>query len=440
MAKERNAFKLGVFTIIVVVVAVVVLILVSKGVSGRMSTIFVRFEPTTIMPSLAPGSFVLVGGQKVGRVDATSLVRDPGSDESKPTYFVEAKISLRADIRLRADCSAFAEGPPLGGDGIVKIDLGRSDKLFEGEFIAGAEPGGFAALLASVQSEFDSTNPASLLGQLKMQLDPEAATSLIAKLHQSLADINSMTASLANELTVSERATVLSKLHLVADNIAEMTGSLRREFDPSRPNVTLAKLHMAMDGINDGLTVIKRILASGEEPITKTLANVETMSDHFRAETDPELPSSLMAHLKQTSELINASVMDINTVTKATRDVMVLNRENLNRTLINLKESSDHIKTGLKYVLRNPWKLFNPPSLAELRQQSLFDAARSFSEAASRIDGATAQLRALAELHNGQIPLDDPDLARIQADLKESAEIYDRAEAEVWKQLGGRGG
>lgn len=440
MAKERNAFKLGIFTIIVVVVAVVVLMLISKGVSGRMSTVFIRFEPTTIMPSLAPGSFVLVGGQKVGRVDATSLVRDTASDESKPTYYVEVKLSLRADIVLRADCSAFAEGPPLGGDGIVKIDLGKSDKLFLGEFIAGSEPGGFAALLASVQNEFDATNPASLLGQLKMQLDPEAASSLMTKLHQSMVDINSMTASLANELTVSERATVLSKLHLVADNIAEMTGSLRREFDPARPNVTLAKLHLAMDGINDGLAVITRILASGEAPITKTLANVETMSDHFRTETDPERPSSLMAHLKQTSALIKASVMDINTATKATRDLLVLNRENLNRTLINLKESSDHIKTGLKYVLRNPWKLFNPPTLAELRQQSLFDAARSFSEAASRIDGATAQLRALAELHNGQIPLDDPDLARIKADLKESAEIYDRAEAEVWKQLGGRGG
>ncbi|HVP09965.1 MAG TPA: hypothetical protein VMV94_02130, partial [Phycisphaerae bacterium] len=51
-------------------------------------------------------------------------------------------------------------------------------------------------------------------------------------------------------------------------------------------------------------------------------------------------------------------------------------------------------------------------------------------------DDATAQLRALAELHNGTIPLNDPDLMRIEADLKQTREKYQKAEAEFWRQLG----
>lgn len=436
MARERNAFKLGLFTIIVVTVFVSVLLWISKGVSGEMQPIIIRFKPSTIMPPLGEGSAILVGGQKVGKVTESQLLSEQPSGDAAPDYFVEVKGELRADLVLRSDCSAFAEGPPLGGDGMVKINLGTNDDVFKGDYIEGSDPGGFAAILASMQAELNGSDPNSLLGAIKVQLDPEATASLMAKLHQSLTDINTMTGSLATELSASERATILAKFHEIADNIGQMTGSLRREFDSTQPNVTLAKLHMAMDAINDSLTVLSRVLASGEGPISKTLVNIESTSEHIRDETDPEMPESLMAHLKKTSESINSSLADINTVTKTTRDVLVLNRENINRMLVNFKESSDHIKTGMKYVLRNPWLLMNKPTPAEQQQQAIFDAARSFSEAAARIDDASAQLRALAELHDGRIPIDDPDLARIQADLKKSADLYDRAEAEVWKQLG----
>ncbi|MBK8270328.1 MAG: hypothetical protein IPK83_19345 [Planctomycetes bacterium] len=438
MAREHNAFKLGLFTIIVVSVFFGVLMWISKGVEGDMKPLVIRFKPTTVMPPLAKGSSIFVGGQKVGKVHSSALISDTSAEVDKPSYFVQVEAEIRSDITLRADCSAFAEVPPLGGDGIIKIDIGKADELFRGDVLVGSDAVGFAAILASMQAELNAADPSSLMGQLKMQLDPDSAASLMAKLHQSLADVNSMTASLSHELTPAEKATLISKFHEIADNVAEATGSLRREFDSTKPNVTVAKLHMAMDAINSGLTVLTRVLATGESPITNTLLNVEATSEHLRDETDAEMPASLMAHLKETSILINTALADINTVTKTTRDVLVLNRENINRMLVNFKESSDHIKTGLKYVLRNPWRLINAPTPAELQQQVLFDAARSFSEAASRIDDASAQLRALAELHDGKIPIDDPDLKRIQADLTKSAELYERAEAEVWKQLGGK--
>ncbi|HWL93464.1 MAG TPA: hypothetical protein VNT79_08000 [Phycisphaerae bacterium] len=436
MRKERNAFKLGLFTIVVVAVFVSVLLWISKGLKGEMKPIAIRFAPSPVMPGLSEGSAILIGGQKIGRVITSSLVPTDDPDASAPDYQVEVRGEMRSDIVLRADCSAFAEGPPLGGDGLVKINLGESEEVFTGAYIKGTDPGGFAAILASLQGELSGTDPNSLIGQLRIQLDPEAAESLMAKLHTSLGDINAMTASLAHELTPEQRATLLAKFHEVLDNVSITTSSLRREFDPTRSDVTLSKLHAAMDAINDSLGILTRILATGEAPIANTLTSVETMSANIRDETDPERPESLLARLKETSRLVKVALEDVNTITKTTRDVMVLNRENINRMLMNLKESSDHIKTGLKYVLRNPWRLMNAPTQTEQQQQAIMDAARSFAEAAARIDDATAQLRALAELHEGGIPLDDPDLARIQADLKKSAELYEKAEQEVWRQLG----
>ena len=216
----------------------------------------------------------------------------------------------------------------------------------------------------------------------------------------------------------------------------EVVQALTQQFDDGEPDVLLTKLHFAIDSINGSLESVKRVLASGEGPITRTLANVEETSVHISEQTDPDRPDSLMAYFRTASVKINASLEDMNTVTKTTRDVMVLNRENINRMLVNFKESSDHIKTGVKYVLRNPWRLLNPPDPNEIREQAILDAARSFAEAATRLDDATAQLKALSELHNGMIPFNDPDLEQLRSELKATQEKYQQAEAKLWAELG----
>lgn len=140
--------------------------------------------------------------------------------------------------------------------------------------------------------------------------------------------------------------------------------------------------------------------------------------------------------MKEAGRRLNASMADINQVTDTTRQVVVLNRENLNRLLANFKEASDHIKSGAQHVLRHPWRLFKEPSLPELREEVLLDAARSFADAAARVDDASARLQALSEIYGGSIPLDDPDLAQILADLKQTQAQYQAAEAEFWRKMG----
>ncbi|MBN2563539.1 MAG: hypothetical protein JXQ75_21680 [Phycisphaerae bacterium] len=445
MPQERNAVKVGVVTVFIVAVFFVILMWISQRVGGEMQTIVVRFKSTPTMPTLTPGSPVLVGGHKVGKVVDADLrlisATDPNAGTAKEAFYLVVEVEIRSDLKLRTDCKVFAEGPPLGGDGLLKIDLGSAseaidfDKLADG-MIEGSDPAGFSAILASLQSEFDGANPDSLLGQIKSQLDPDAEVSLMAKLMQSLTDINQVTAALARELEPDQKAALLAKIHDIVDNISDTTGALRAEFETRKPTLLLGKVHLAMDTVNEGLTTITRMLKTNEPPVTRTIQHLETTAANIAAETDPAKADSLIAHFKEASRRLNASLADINTVTDTTRQVVVLNRENINRLLLNFKESSDHIKTGVKYVLRHPWRLLNEPSTTEVKQQAIFDATRSFTEAATRIDDAAAQLRALTELHQGSIPADDPDLARIAADLRQTQEKYREAEVALWRQLG----
>ncbi|MEK6644596.1 MAG: hypothetical protein AABZ08_11880 [Planctomycetota bacterium] len=441
MSAKRNSFQVGIVTITVVLMFFAILLWISQGVSGDMRPISIRFKSSPEMPTLAAGSDVLVGGQKVGKVKKAALEKgtmiDARTGLKSEQFYVVVLADLRSDIALRSNCRAIAEGPPLGGDGVVKLDIGHGpDAWPDDRMIEGAEPAGFAAILASLQDEFNGDDPTSLLGQIKTQLSPDAKASLMAKLHQSFNDINTMTGALGKQFNADEKATLLAKFQEIADNVSAATGALRSEFATQKPEVLLGKIHFAMDAMNDGLGSLARVLKTNEPVINQTMANVETATGHIANETDPARPDSLMAHFKDAGELLNKSLSDIQTVTGTTRDVMVLNRENINRMLANFKEASDHVKTGMKYVLNHPWRLLNAPDPTEMKQQAIFDAARSFSEAATRIDDAAGQLKSLSDLHNGAIPSNNPDLARLETELKATQEKYRRAENELWRQLG----
>lgn len=439
MPAERNALKVGTVTVVTILAFFLILIWISQGVSGRMQTVSVRFDSSPAMPTLSAGSSVLVGGQRVGRITQAELrpyeARDEATGATVTRYYVWVKADIREDVRLRADCQAIAEGPPLGGDGILKIHVGTAPEAFTAEYIEGSQPAGFAAILSSLQSEFDGTNPSSLLGQIKAQLDPEGNRSLLAKLLISVEDINAMTASMSREFGAQDRSALLAKVHGIADNINGMTASLRAELERGNQEALMGKLSLAMDSVNDGLSTVTRILTANETSINHSILNVEMTTEHLATETDASRPDSLIAHFRKTGDQLNSMLEDLRAVTSTTREVVLLNRDNIDRMLMNFKESSDHIKNGMKYVIRHPWRLFNEPKPQEMRQQAIFDAARSFAEAATRIDDASGKLRALADLHGGNIPSDSPELARIEIDLAQTREKYKKAEDELWRQL-----
>ena len=438
MAQRRNELQLGVLTLVVIGLAVAILISVKKEVVAGDKQVAIRFDPSPFMPPINEGAIVLVGGQTVGKVTTAKLQREAAAtDEAQPSFHINVVANIRDDLVLRENCSAFAEAPALGGAAIIRLDLGTAEDVFDGAYIDGSPPDGFAGALASIQTELDGTREGSLLWQIKTQLDPEAEKSMVALLNKSLADVNTITESLSMQLTREEKDTLITKIKVVADNVAAMTTNLRNEFDRDQPEVMLAKLHATLDTLNVGIESMSRLVSNNEDALNRTITNVETTTNNIARETDGTKADSLVAQIRTGIDKLNTSLDDFNVITDTTRGIVVLNRQNINRLLINFKESSDHIKTGVKYVLRHPWRLLNAPDAKEMKEQAIFDAARSFAEAATSVDDAAARLQSLAELHNGSIPIEDPDLQVLRDDLKTTQTKYRQAEAKLWSEIGG---
>ena len=223
----------------------------------------------------------------------------------------------------------------------------------------------------------------------------------------------------------------MDKLHVLLDNINATTAQLRTQVQPEADGTLLAKVHAALDSANTGLGEVAEILAQERVPVHETLQSVRRTADLL----EHEIAAPIAAELN----LANARSLLNQVVTDRARTLVVLNEDQVNRLMTNLSETAAHLKSASKDLRRNPWRLFYRPSLEETRQLNIFDAAREFAEAASRLDDSTTQLAALMKSHDGAIPADDAQLAEIRQRLQQTFEDYVRAEEALWKQLNVRG-
>jgi hypothetical protein len=101
----------------------------------------------------------------------------------------------------------------------------------------------------------------------------------------------------------------------------------------------------------------------------------------------------------------------------------------------NFVETSEHLKATAKDLYRNPWRLLYQPSDKESRELNVFDASRSFAEAAARLDNASIRLQGMIEAGGGALRPDDPELLTIRQSLQDTFEQFSAAEKALWKQL-----
>jgi ABC-type transporter Mla subunit MlaD len=448
MAAQRNTVQLGATLLVVFLLFFLILLwLPHTLLAGPTRTLRVRFPQAMPLPMLQEGSKVLVAGRPVGSVTALALepmpqrLDDPASTQDL-YLLVTAKIDAR--LSLKRDCRIRAIGEVLGGAGSLTIDVGAAvDEADLSAILEGAPPGGFGAYLESLGKELDGDDPHTLLGQIKSQLDPGRADSLMAKVHLSMDDLNAVTRQINAQLDPGRRHAMLAKLHETMDHLNAVTAVLREQMDVDRPDAAISKVGQALDALNHGLNNVVTVLDENRWPLHETMVSLASAAgkvdsrivESIAEQVDARNAAGLVAKLHQSMDQLNLTLENFGVVSETTRQVIVLNRENLNRLLVNFKETSDHLKSAAKYILRHPWRLLNEPKEIEIKQQAIFDAARNFAEAATRLDDAAAQLRALADVHGGQIPEDDADLARIRAALRQSFEKFGQAEKALWREL-----
>ena len=448
MPRERNAFKLGLTGIVMVGLLFAVLLFVAGRGWGRVTQLVtVRFGHEVLLPVLKPGSAVFCGASQVGQVKRVWFSGNdpeaaPGPDE--PLYvYVQAAVDTA--VGLRSDAHVVAQGPLLGGSGTLLIrDRGVSVEVVdEKTIVEGREAGSLGAVMESLAAELDAALPGSLLATVKTQLDPQEAASLMAKIHASVQDINQITTRLSIELDPQERGVLLAKLHTILSNVNRATALMKEEMEPGKEATLMHGVHEAIDRINQGLSEAVAMLKENREPLRATMGELEATARvvnreivaQLAQEFHPENEDSLLAGVHRALDQVNVSLDNLAVVSSGAKEVVLLNKHNINSAMTNLRVASDYLKGGVKYLVAHPWLLLNPPLDKDSQERRTAQAAREFTEAAARLDDAMAQLRAVLELQGAEASAEDARLQEARQQLDDAKAGFSRAEVFLWKMM-----
>ncbi len=441
MSQNRDTFRLGLAVLVMAAVLIATTLWIGRGLFQRLETIVVLFPTDMPLPVLDVGSQVIYGTQRIGKVVAISLESAPDGDDS-PVARVTARVNPAAD--LRADCTISAVGPPLGGPGTLEVTRRghAAARLADAGPIYGSA-GGIAAQLSRVTAEFDSANPESLLAQIKAQLDPGQPASLTTKLAASLDHLQAAMAHVELQTDPAEQAAIMAKLHTILDNVNRLTASLKDQAEVGGDATIAARLNDALELVNRSLADLADMIGENRMLIHDALTDVAGtartvhtgIAQPLAAELDPANEAGVRAILHGTTQRLDRTLADIESVAATARRTTLLNGERIDQIIANVKETSEHLKGASKDIRRQPWRLLYKPTEREQQQLDVFDAAREFTEAAARLDDALQRLERIEQLEAEGVDVDDSALDDVTEVLRATLERFREAEEHFWERL-----
>jgi ABC-type transporter Mla subunit MlaD len=446
MKSRRQDLVLGIVVLVFLGLFVATVLFVYPSLAGETRKVVVRFRHDEGLAPLKPGSPVMLSGAlEVGKVTDVRREYDeidtPAGRQRDLLIVVEAQIA--SDLELDSDCQITTDQPPVGGGGmLVILNVGRSGKPVSGP-IAGLPPQSLAAVIGNLSRRV--LGPNGMVDKVEQMLDTDLEGSLAFKISQSLSDVNAMTAELRTQLDPREQMTLMSKIHEIVSHINDATAALRAQLAVEDDTTAMAKVHLVLEQLERGLGELAGMLQENRPLVHSTLTSVDSATrkldqellDAFKAELNRDDPTSLLGKIHLSMDQLNKSLENVVVMTDAGSKLIVLNRPALQRTVENLKATSDQLRVGVQEILLAPWRLFNKPWTGEVRQVGAFEAARRFAEAATMLDDAAIRLEAIHAATTGDelSKSSAEEIRKIQDGLRSAFERFETAEDYLWKQM-----
>lgn len=452
MRREPNYLLLGTTVAIIAILFFgVILFLAGADSWGRsFQDVQVRFAHDLPLPQLGSGAIVTCGGMPVGKVKGVRLEAAPaaGGQAGQNLYLVVDAIVDR-QVGLRTDCRLRAEGPPLGGNGtLVIVHRGLdSQMLADGATVTGLPPAGLNAVVGQLGDklavELDDKNPQGLLSLIKGQLDAATSTSLMFKINMIAQDLVFTAAQVKRQFDPEQQGALMAKLDATLSDIKTMTGSLRSEVDAQNPGAMLARLHNILAALGAASQAAAGMLEENRPTVQAALSNVRDttgmistgLMPSILAQMNADAAGSLLGKFHAAADKTNATLGNMERLSGTAKDMLVVNQDAIDATIANLRETSDHLRAASREIRRNPWRLLYQPSKNELKLTAVADAARSFSDAAGKLDAAFARLEAYVKAAGPSLPTDDPKLKEMQDHLEVTLKTLTEEQKKFWALL-----
>ncbi|MFI4917900.1 MAG: MlaD family protein [Phycisphaerales bacterium JB060] len=412
-ARGRNAI-VGAFFIAAVALAVLVTAILSDLSAALVSTssYVVRFKLSDNAGLLAPGAEVRVGGMKVGSVNAISLA--DGSGDA-----LDVEIEVDSDLVLREDAVVRLEVPLLGTGTVVNfIGMGAGPQLAEGGRIQGKPSPGLLAQtglndedLENIRRSIESlAHTSERVSRILTDIEPDVGMA-VDEINLALQDARAITEGLRERLPgLGDQ--VEGTLTEVRSSIEVWTNLASRLDDRT---VELGEVIQSVrDTIDDNRPGIDRVVADLTDITSRT--NAELMPAALETVENARTASDRAARVAaDTSAFLEAETPGIR------------------RALANLRLASDQAKLTMLEIRRSPWRLLQRPTTRELEGELIYDATRSFAQAASDLRAASESLISLSTDDRG--PVDIPGrqqaIEQLHEELMSSFSRYRQAEQEL---------
>lgn len=121
-------------------------------------------------------------------------------------------------------------------------------------------------------------------------------------------------------------------------------------------------------------------------------------------------------------------------ITESLKQLVVTNSENINELIDNMVSVSANLNAASKEIRRNPWKLLYKPDDKMVKSTNIYDAARSFDDAATRLNTVATKLKALQQL-DADDPQAQEQIKLMQEELQKTFEKFQSMEQVFWKEL-----
>ncbi|QYK48663.1 MAG: hypothetical protein KF838_02145 [Phycisphaeraceae bacterium] len=429
MARKKtiNSVLAGSFLVGAVVLAVFISFMLSDAEFTRTSEYEFRFPLKQGAPGIEPGSFVMVGGQKVGRVTDVEFLEDqPGS--GVPTG-VRVFARIRASIVIYENALVYIERPILGALSSINIaSVGSPDvvpiqggtpRLEPGEWItgktasalmaqAGLPPEGFAGLFAKFEELTDKTT--AIVDDIRPSIKPN-----VEKLNETIENVREMTASTRERLPVwrGQMDTIFANSEAASERFPELM---------DKADLVIGDVQASAKTVND-------LIEANAPKISGIIDDVAETTRHVREQS--------LADLDATFSKAKAS---IDSFGEAVRHLDTLARQetpNIRRMFANGRLASDQLKLLTTELRAQPWRALIRPSTKELEQQLVYDAARAYADAVSDLRAASETLEIMSVSPSGQPqdPARKELLETLLSELKSAFEEYKRAESQLLEQM-----
>ncbi len=449
MMRRINDLALGLTTLGVLALFVGTILFLRPLFESGGRIVTIHFPHDRGMAPLERGSAVLLGSSvTVGKVRDIAIRKvDAPHGAPRPREVVfEVTATLRDDVRLNEGCVITTGQPAVGGAGYVDIlNVGRlGAELPAGQPVRGAPPQSLAAAIGELSARV--LGPGGLLEDLEHALDPAREGSLLRKVALILDNVQTVTVALRTQASSEDRAALLGKVHQLLDDLAATTGALRGELAGSGDATALRKVHAALDQLNIAVGETAGLLGETRPLVHDTLTSVahaartvdRELLAALRAEFDRTNPDALLSQVHAAMDRVNAALADVQVLTDSAGRLVAVNRPVLERAVGNVGEMTDNLRRASHEVLLNPSRLIWGPGAQREQQLLVFEAARSFAEAARDLDVAAARMQSLlANLPPSGAPGTGAaeELAAIQAAVRTAFERFERAEGVLWEQL-----